>query len=88
MTSDWQQQVQQIVEQGRKSATGMVGAGEILIDADPSNGFLRVKLRNVQPPEMIPQLVSGFCYVLATGGTMFNLQVKQHVRESEGSVNE
>lgn len=88
MSIDWQQQVQQIVEQGKKSAVGMVGAGEMLIDADPSSGFLRVKLRNVQPPEIIPQLVSGFCYVLATGGTMFNLQVKQHIRESEESKNE
>lgn len=81
MTTDWQQQTQHIVEQGRQSATGMVSSGEMLIDADPGNGFFRVKLRNVQPAEIVPQLISGFCYVVANGGAMFNLQVKQHLRQ-------
>jgi hypothetical protein len=71
-----------MVEQGRQAAGGMVSGGEMVIDADPASGFFRVKLLNVQPPQMIPQLVSGFCYVLANGAAMFNLQVKQHMRQS------
>jgi hypothetical protein len=74
-----------MVEQGRQAASGMVSGGDMVIDADPGNGFFRVKLLNVQPPEMIPQLVGGFCYVLSNGGAMFNLRVKQHVRQPEGS---
>lgn len=83
MTSDWEQQAQKMVEQGRQAAGGMLGGGEMVIDADPSSGFFRVRLINVQPPEMMPQLVSGFCYALANGGAMFNLQVKQHFRQPQ-----
>lgn len=81
MTDDWQQQAQRMVEQGRQMAGGAVSGGDMVIDADPGNGFFRVKLVNVQPPEMIPQLVGGFCYVLSNGGAIFNLRVKQHVRQ-------
>jgi len=85
MTNNWQQQMQQVVEQGKQSAAGMVAGGEIIIDADPGQGFLRVKLRNVQPPQMAAHLTSAFCAVLANGGVMFNLQVKQHIRETQGA---
>ena len=81
MTNDWQQQAQQMVEQGKQNTAGLVAGGEILIDADPENGFFRVKLRNIQPPEIIPQLTSGFMWVVANGGAMFNLAVKQHIRQ-------
>jgi len=83
MTNDWQQQLQQMVEQGKQSTASMVAGGEMIIDADPEQGFLRVKLRNVQPPPMISQLTSAFCLVLAQGGAMFNLVVKQHIRETQ-----
>lgn len=82
MTDDWRQQAQQVVEQGKRRAGGMVSGGEMLIDADPRNGFFRVKLRNVHPPEVVAQLVTGFVYVLAQGGAMLNLQVKQRTRRS------
>jgi len=82
MTNDWQQQAEQIVEQGKKAAVGMVSGGEMLIDADPDNGLFRVRLRNVQPTDVTPQLVSGFCYVLANAGTVFNLQVKQRIQQA------
>ena len=83
MTNDWQQQMQQMVEQGKQSAAGMVTGGEMIIDADPERGFFRVKLRNVQPPQMAAHLASAFCAVLANGGAMFNLQIKQHIREAQ-----
>jgi len=79
-----QKEVQQMVEQARQMTAGQY-AGELWIDASPKEGFIRIKLRNIQPPEVMPQLISGFCYVLANGGAMFNLQVKQHVREAEGA---
>jgi len=77
--SDWQKQAQQVIQQGSQAVAGQV-AGEMWIDADPEHGFFRVKLRNIQPPEVMPQLVSGFVQVLSTGGTAFGLSVKQHVR--------
>lgn len=86
MTNNYQQQAEEMVEKGRQSTSGMVTGGEMLIDADPDNGFFRVKLRGIQPPEMTAQLVNGLCWVLAKGGAMFNLPVKQHVKEPDGSA--
>ena len=83
MSNEWEQQAQRMVEQGRQAAADTVSGGDMVIDTDPNNGFFRVKLVNVQPPEMIPQLVSGFCYVLTNGAAMFNLQVKHHIRQPE-----
>lgn len=88
MTSNWQQQAQQMVEQGKRNTAGMISGGEMLIDADPDNGFFRVKLRNIQPSEVMSQLTNGLCWVLANGGAMFNLQVKQHIRQSGEAKNE
>ena len=34
-------------------ARQMGASGEILIDADPAKGFFRVKLRNIQPEQLI-----------------------------------
>ena len=82
MTNDWQKQTEQIIEQGRQTTAGMVSGGEMLIDADPEQGFFRVKLRNIRPVERTSQLVKGFCYILATAGAMFNLTVKQHIKGS------
>ena len=87
MTNDWQQQMQQMVEQGKQNTAGMVAGGEMIIDADPERGFFRVKLRNVQPPQMMPQLTSAFCLVLANGGAMFNLVVKQRLQETQETKN-
>jgi hypothetical protein len=83
VTNNWQQQVQQMVDKGKQDAAGMVASGEMIIDAEPKKGFLRIKLRNVQPPHMVEQLTNLFCIVLAKGGAMFNLQVKQRVKNSE-----
>jgi len=66
----------------------MVSGGEILIDADPENGFFRVKVRNVQPAGLTPQLVRGFCYILANGAAMFNLTIKQRMIEPGEGENE
>lgn len=84
---NWQQEAQKMVEQGKQMTGGLINGGEMLIDADPEQGFFRVKLRNVQPAEVIPQIVSAFCLVLANGGAIFNLQVKQHVRQSDEANN-
>jgi hypothetical protein len=78
MNDNWQQQTKQMVEQGKQMAAGFVSGGEMVIDADPEKGFFRVKLRDIQPPEAIPQITTGFCWLLMNGAAMFNLQVKQH----------
>ena len=83
MTSNWQQEAQRVVEQGKQATAGIVSGGEMLIDAEPEQGFFRVKLRNIQPPEATPQITNVFCLVLANGGAMFHLQVKQHMRRHE-----
>ena len=88
MTNDWQQQSQELVKHGRQMTTGMVSGGEILIDADPENGFFRVRVRNVQPAGLTPQLVRGFCYILANGAAMFNLTIKQRMIEPGEGKNE
>jgi len=88
MTENWEQQTKQMIEQGKQAATGLVTGGEIIIDVDPKKGFFRVKLRNIQPPQATPQITTGFCWLLANGATMLNLQVKQHVEQQGGENNE
>jgi hypothetical protein len=88
MTDDWQQQAQEMVDRGRQMTAGMMMGGEILIDADPENGFFRVKVRNVKPAGLTPQLVRGFCCILANGAAMFNLTVKQRMTEPGKGKNE
>ena len=80
---DMQEKAKQMVDQGRQSTAGLIAGGDMIVDADPERGFFRVKLRNVQPKEAILQLTMGFCWVLANGAAMFNLQYKQHVRKVE-----
>jgi hypothetical protein len=87
MTENWQEQAKKMVEQGKQAAAGFVSGGEMIIDADPEKGFFRVKLRNVNPPETIPQITTGFCWLLANGAAMINLQVKQHVENQGGKNN-
>ena len=88
MNENWQQQAKGMVEQGKQMAAGFVNSGEMVIDADPEKGFFRVKLRNIQPPEAIPQITTGFCWLLTNGAAMLNLQVKQHVEKQGGKNNE
>lgn len=80
MTGD-QQEMQRLIEQGRQAAAGVISGGEMVLDVDPENGYFRCKLRNIQPAEATPQLVAGLCWVLSSGGAMFNLTVKQHTRQ-------
>jgi len=81
MTKEQNNQLNQMINQGKQQVAGMVKGGEMLIDAEPESGFFRVKLKNVQPPEMVITLTSTFCLVLASGGSMFGLQVKQYIRK-------
>lgn len=87
MNENWQGQAKQMMEQGKQMAAGFINSGEMVIDADPEKGFFRVKLRNIQPPEAIPQVTTGFCWLLTNGAAMLNLQVKQHVEKQGGQNN-
>ena len=84
MNDNLQQQAKQMVEQGKQMTAGLVSGGEMVIDADSEKGFFRVKLRDIQPPEAIPQITTGFCWLLMNGAAMFNLQVKQHIAKQGG----
>jgi hypothetical protein len=42
-----------------------------------------VKLRNVDPPSAVPQIIGSFCWALASSAAMLNLRVKQHIRPKE-----
>jgi len=88
MTNEWQEQTKEMIEQGKQAAAGFVSSGEMVIDADPEKGFFRVKLRHVQPPQAIPQITTGLCWLLTNGAAMLNLQVRQHVEKQEGKNNE
>ncbi len=87
MTENWQEQAKKMVEQGKQAAAGFVSGGEMVIDADPEKGFFRVKLRNVNPAEAVPQITTGFCWLLTNSGAMLNLQVKQYVEKQGGKNN-
>jgi len=88
MTENWEQQTKQMIEHGKQAAAGLVSGGEMIIDSDPEKGFFRVKLRNIQPLQATPQITTGFCWMLANGAAMLNLQVKQHIENQGGDKNE
>jgi len=83
MMNNNEQRTKDMIEQGKQMTAGLVSGGEMVIDADPEKGFFRVKLRNVQPPSAIPQITTGFCWLLTNSAAMFNLQVKQHIESGE-----
>ena len=60
-------------------ARQMGASGEILIDADPAKGFFRVKLRNIQPEQALPQFTQGIVEAICFLGKSLNLTVKEHV---------
>ena len=86
MTENYEEQTRQMIEQGKQAVAGFIKGGEMIIDSDPEKGFFRVKLRNIEPPEVTPQITSGFCFMLANGAIMFNLQVKQHLEQKGGKT--
>jgi len=88
MTNNWEEQTKRMVEQGKQAAAGLVSGGEMVVDADPEKGFFKVKIRNVQPPQALPQVTLGFCWVLQNGAAMFNLQFKQYIRKPGEDKNE
>lgn len=79
MMNNNEQRTKDMIEQGKQMTAGFVSGGEMVIDADPEKGFFRVKFRNIQPPSAIPQITTGFCWLLANSAAMFNLQVKQYI---------
>ena len=71
-----------VSEPGKQAVAGQL-VGEMWIDVNSQEGIIRIKLRNIQPPEMMAQLVGGFAQVLSTGGTQFGLTVKQYISEGK-----
>jgi len=69
----------------QEQARQMGASGEILIDADPAKGFFRVKLRNIQPEQALPQFTKGIVDAISFLGRSLNLTVKEHVAGEEES---
>ena len=76
MTNNFQEQARQ-----------MGAGGEMLIDADPVKGFFRVKLRNIQPANALPEFTKGIVDAISFLGKSLNLTVKQYTSE-EGKTHE
>jgi hypothetical protein len=70
MINNFQEQVRQ-----------MGASGEMLIDADPAKGFFRVKLRNIQPENALPEFTKGMVDAISFLGKSLNLTVKQYTAE-------
>ena len=68
-------------------ARQMGASGEMLIDADPAKGFFRVKLRNIQPEQALPQFTKGIIDAISFLGKSLNLTVKEHIA-GEGEPHE
>jgi hypothetical protein len=66
-------------EQARQMGAG----GEMLIDADPSKGFFRVKLRNIKPENAGPQFTRGIVEAISFLGKSMNLTVKEYIAGKE-----
>jgi len=71
----------------QEQARAMGTSGEMLIDADPAKGFFRVKLRNIQPENAVPQFTKGIVDAISFLGKSMNLTVKEHIAE-EGESHE
>lgn len=87
MNENWQEQTKNMVEQGKQMAAGLVAGGEMLVEVDPERGFFKVKLRNVNPPGAVPQLTTGFCWLLENSAKMFNLGFRKYIENQGGKNN-
>jgi hypothetical protein len=70
-------------EQARQMGAG----GEMLIDADPAKGFFRVKLRNIQPDNSLPEFTKAIISAVSFCGKSLNLTVKEYTA-GEGDPHE
>ena len=71
----------------QEQARQMGAAGEMLIDADPAKGFFRVKLRNIQPENSLPEFTKAIISAVSFCGKSLNLTVKEYIAE-KGENNE
>ena len=71
----------------QEQARQMGAAGEMLIDADPVKGFFRVKLRNIQPENSLPEFTKAIISAVSFCGKSLNLTVKEYIAE-KGENNE
>ena len=71
----------------QEQAKQMGASGEMLIDADPSKGFFRVKLRNIAPENALSEFTKAIVSAVSFCGNSLNLTVKEYVAE-EGENNE
>jgi len=84
MKNKWEERTKQVVEQGKRENAGLIDGGELVIDANPEKGFLRIELRDIKPSETVLQIITGFSWLLTNGAAMLNLHVKRHVERKRG----
>ena len=75
-------QASQATELMRQAATSRGVSGKLSIDANPKEGFLRLKLVDIANFDPA-QLINAFTYVLSEACKSFNLEVKTHIQQGE-----
>ncbi len=67
----------------QEQAKQLGASGEMLIDADLSKGFFRVKLRNITPQNAVPDFTKAIVSAISFCGQSLNLTVKEYIKEEE-----
>ena len=75
---NWQQQASTFQKQAQ--AAGL--SGTVYILSCPSEGWLKLQLRDITLPQAVVQIIQNFQQTLAMGSSMMNLQVKLKTREA------
>lgn len=78
-TENLQQQATGFQKQAQ--AAGL--SGTVYILSCPSEGWLKLQLRDITLPQAVAQIIQNFQQTLAMGSSMMNLQVKLKTREAE-----
>jgi len=68
--------------QKQAQAAGLIGTVYIL--SCPSEGWLRLQLKDISLPQAVMQIIQTFQQTLAAGSRMMNLEVKARTKEAEG----
>jgi hypothetical protein len=68
------------IEYARQQAAQQGFSGTAIIDAHPSEGLVRIKIK-MEPPERLPEFMRHYASGLAATLNMMNLEAKVHLAE-------
>lgn len=77
------QNLQQQASGFQKQAQAAGLSGTVYILSCPSEGWLKLQLRDISLPQAVAQIIQNFQQTLAMGSSMMNLEVKVKTREAE-----